>query len=300
MPSNLDCLTLSSCLKLASLSLFLGTNRSIHYTVIHYFTKKKVMNNSMENQALSFVDLICETHLGLKRQGPGSAEVTRKALSFIDALPENAHIADLGCGTGAQTMILAQSTSGTVIAMDLLSPFVDVLNNNAEALGLEDRVRGMVGSMDDLPFKEEEFDLIWSEGAIDNLGFEKGLRYWNSYLKPGGYVAVTSPTWLSDEHPKEVEKLWADAGSNGLETIEQQLSVLQSTGYSFVAAFTLPEYCWIENYFEPREEAGKLLLNNYPDNEMVVEFIQSDRREVELYKQYKQHYGYVFFIGRKY
>jgi hypothetical protein len=40
--------------------------------------------------------------------------------------------------------------------------------------------------MDDLPFKEEELDLIWSEGAIYNIGFEKGLREWRKYLKKMG------------------------------------------------------------------------------------------------------------------
>ena len=32
-------------------------------------------------------------------------------------------------------------------------------------------------------YQKEEFDLIWSEGAIDNIGFEKGLNYWNGFLK---------------------------------------------------------------------------------------------------------------------
>ncbi len=48
------------------------------------------------------------------------------------------------------------------------------------------QVKCVVGSMDDLPFKEEELDLIWSEGAIYNIGFEKGLREWRKYLKKMG------------------------------------------------------------------------------------------------------------------
>ena len=48
--------------------------------------------------------LINEFFTGLERQGPGSAEETIKALGFIGPLSSKAKIADLGCGTGFQTM----------------------------------------------------------------------------------------------------------------------------------------------------------------------------------------------------
>lgn len=253
----------------------------------------------MEEESPSFLELICETHLSLDRQGPGAQEITLKALSFIGDLSENARVIDLGCGTGTQTMTLAEHISGSIVGLDLLPPFVDAFNSKAKALGLDDRVHGMAGSMDDLPFSKEEFDLMWCEGAIDSLGFEKGLRYWNNFLKPGAYVAVSSPSWFDSEHPEEVERLWIEAGSSGLDTVDHQIALLQQTGYAFVAAFALPEYCWIDNYFTPREAADRNLLNKYPGNETVAEFVESDQREVELYMQYKQHYGYVFYIGRK-
>ena len=71
---------------------------------------------------------------------------------------------------------------------------------------------------DSLSFQKEEFDLIWSEGAIDNIGFEKGLTYWNGFLKKNGYVVVTCPSWFTRERPAEAEKFWADSGS-GIDTI---------------------------------------------------------------------------------
>jgi len=53
------------------------------------------------------VNLIVEYFSNINRQGPGSPEVTLKALSFTDDLSAEAHVADLGCGTGGQTMTLA-------------------------------------------------------------------------------------------------------------------------------------------------------------------------------------------------
>ncbi|HBC37405.1 MAG TPA: SAM-dependent methyltransferase, partial [Porphyromonadaceae bacterium] len=51
---------------------------------------------------------ICEYFTNVERQGPGSPEVTLKAFSFIEPLTDTARIADIGCGTGGQTMTLAQ------------------------------------------------------------------------------------------------------------------------------------------------------------------------------------------------
>ncbi len=253
---------------------------------------------TIENKQISIMDLLIESHIGLERQGPGSPEATIKALSFLDALAADSRVADLGCGTGGQTRTLAQHIKGSIVGVDLFPAFIDVFNERAKKHNLQDRVRGIVGSMENLPFKKEEFDVIWSEGAIDNIGFEKGVRYWNSFLKKGGYLAVTSPAWFTAGHIAEVDAFWRDAGSC-LDSVEDTISILQKSGYSFVAAFALPENCWTDNYFTPRMDAEKTLLEKYAGNKIVVDYIENNKHEMDLYKKYKQHYGYVFYIGRK-
>ena len=61
---------------------------------------------SNKNKSIHEFDfnLICEYFSTTERQGPGSPEVTIKALSFIDNLTNESHIADIGCGTGGQTV----------------------------------------------------------------------------------------------------------------------------------------------------------------------------------------------------
>ncbi|MDD5221128.1 MAG: class I SAM-dependent methyltransferase [Candidatus Pacebacteria bacterium] len=242
--------------------------------------------------------LISELHLGLERQGPGSSEMTIKALSFLDNLNENSRVADLGCGTGGQTMILAQNMTGNITGLDFLPGFIDIFNNNAKKLNLQERVKGIVGSMENLPFQKEEFDAIWSEGAIANIGFEKGLNYWKNFLKKGGYVALTYESWFTDERPAEIEKWWTDNVPE-ISTIGHNILTIQKSGYIPVAAFILPEECWTDNYFIPRETASKALLEKYAGDKTVEDFIAKMRYEAELYSKYKQYYGYVFYIGKK-
>jgi ubiquinone/menaquinone biosynthesis C-methylase UbiE len=242
--------------------------------------------------------LINEYFVRLERQGPGSPEATIRASGFIDDLSNDSKIADLGCGTGGQTMVLAQNAKGTITALDLYPGSIDKLNVNAEKIGLQNRVKGIVGSMDNLPFKNEEFDLIWSEGAIANIGFKKGLNYWKDFLKKGGYIAVTYESWFTDERPAEIEKWWVDAVPE-ISTIGHNISIMQKIGYILVAAFTLSENCWIDNYFIPQKARQEEFLKKHAGNKAVGAFIAFMKREAELYSKYKQYYGYVFYIGKK-
>jgi hypothetical protein len=195
-------------------------------------------------------------------------------------------------------MVLAQSIPGNIIGVDQVPEFIEIFNNNAKKRNLGERVTGVVGSMENLPFQKEGFDLIWSEGAIDAIGFEKGLSHWHGFLKRNGYIAVTCPSWLTDERPAEVDRFWGEAGSS-LDFVGHNIAILQKCGYSFVASFTLPEECWTDNYCVPREAAEQALLKKYAGNKMAEDYIEDEKYEVELYSKYKQHYGYVFYIGKK-
>lgn len=256
----------------------------------------------MENEQISVHDfdknVICEYFAGLERQGPGSPESTIKALSFINNFSSELKIGDFGCGTGGQTLLLAQNTAGNIIGVDRYAGFIDIFNSNAKKLNLQDRMNGIVGSMENLPFQKEEFDLIWSEGAIASIGFEKALNYWKGFLKKNGYIAVTYESWFTNERPAEIEKWWLDAVPE-ISTIGQNISIMHKAGYIPVAAFTLPENCWIDNYFIPQKPRQDEFLKKYAGNKNIEDFIGFMRREAELYSKYKQYYGYVFYIGKK-
>jgi len=100
------------------------------------------------------VDLLLETHIGLERQDPGSSEAVEQALGFLKPLNQFSKIADLGCGTGGQTLLLAKYLSGTITGLDMFSNFIDKLNENAQIHNLENRVTGITGSMENLPFQK--------------------------------------------------------------------------------------------------------------------------------------------------
>ncbi|MDR1056701.1 MAG: class I SAM-dependent methyltransferase [Prevotellaceae bacterium] len=253
-----------------------------------------------ENKTIRNFDfnLICEYFSNVERQGPGSPETTLKALSFIDNLTPKSLIADLGCGTGGQTMTLAQQTEGLITGLDLFPNFINIFKRNAHVLGLSDRVKGIVGSMDNLPFEKESLDLIWSEGAIYNIGFERGLKEWHKYLKTGGYIAVSEVSLFTTERPSEIDE-YCKLHFPDIDTISNKSAVMQKTGYILVATFIIPENCWIEHFYVPCCKIHEVFLKKHAGNKMAEELIVSELHDMEIYCKYKEFYGYVFYIGKK-
>lgn len=256
------------------------------------------MSNEIKSIHEFDFNLICEYYSNLERQGPGSPDVTIKAMSFIDNLTNESRIADIGCGSGGQTMVMAQNAMGSITGIDLFPIFIDLFNLNASKLNLQNRVKGIVGSMDNLPFQDEELDLIWSEGAIYNIGFERGLNEWRKYLKTGGYIAVSEASWFTQERPSEINDYW-NQEYPGINTIPNKVNQMQNAGYIPVASFILPENCWTEHFYTPQIKAEELFLKKYAGNKTAEEFIANCRHEVQMYHKYKKYYGYVFYIGKK-
>lgn len=196
-------------------------------------------------------------------------------------------------------MVLAQHAPGNITGVDLFPVFIDLFNQNAKKMNLQDKVKGIVGSMDNLAFGDEELDLIWSEGAIYNIGFERGLNEWRKFLKTRGYIAVSEVSWFTKERPAEIDEFWMDAYPE-IDTIPNKVAQLQNAGYIPIANFILPENCWTEHFYAPQVRAQEDFLEKNADNKSAVDFIANQRHETQLYNKYKEYYGYVFYIGKKF
>lgn len=200
------------------------------------------------------LELIVDFHKDAQRQGPGSECDTMRALELTGITQkENLKIADIGCGTGSQTIILAQNTNAQIVGVDLFPEFLDKLDDKAKELGLQDRIITLEKSMEDLPFDNDEFDIIWSEGAIYNMGFEAGVKNWKGHLKTGGYLCISEVTWITDSRPEELEAFWMQEYPE-VNNASSKIKILESNGLTLAGYFYLNQDSWIKNYYEPMEE----------------------------------------------
>ena len=141
----------------------------------------------------------------LPRQGPGSRASAKRALDLCTALPPAPAILDLGCGAGGQTFHLAELTSASIVAVDNHAPNIERLVAGARERGLSERIRAMVGDISKPNHPTASFDLIWSEGALYNIGIENALKLYAPLLRPGGYMAFTEAVWRKENPPKAVK-----------------------------------------------------------------------------------------------
>ncbi|MCP5060889.1 MAG: class I SAM-dependent methyltransferase [Ignavibacteriae bacterium] len=245
------------------------------------------------------IELLVDFHKDAERQGPGSSVETMKALNLIGVdKNEPLKIADIGCGSGSQTITLAQNTNGQITAVDLFPEFLEKLDNKAKELGLNNRITTLKKSMDNLPFDNEEFDIIWSEGAIYNMGFETGVKEWKNYLKTSGYLAVSEITWITNSRPNEIEEHWNNEYPE-IDTASNKIKILEQNGFSPVGYFILPESSWIDNYYQPIEERIDDFLKKHSNSKIAKSIVNGEIEEIRKYKKYKDFFSYGFYIAKK-
>jgi ubiquinone/menaquinone biosynthesis C-methylase UbiE len=149
--------------------------------------------------------------------------------------------------------------------------------------------------MMELPFDEDSFDLIWCEGGIYIIGFEKGLTEWKPLLKAGGCVAVTNVTYLKNDIPDELRRFWEPAYPE-IATVDKFLEKVERAGYKILNYFVLPEAAWMDEYYTPMETRLKDLRVKYVNNSEALGIIEESQREIDLYRNFSDCYGYVFYV----
>jgi ubiquinone/menaquinone biosynthesis C-methylase UbiE len=243
-------------------------------------------------------DLFYSIFEGLPRLGPGDDASTRKAFYSLPAFSQQAHILDIGCGTGNQTLELARLSPSQVLALDNHEPYLRRLSQRARKENLGKKITTIKGDMHNLPFSEAEFDLIWSEGSIYIIGFEKGLREWRKYLKSRGYLVITELIWLHDQPPREATDFWGNEYPDMQSDGECKDRINQS-GFQLIRDFLLPREAWWEGYYQPLEQQVIHLKKEYAGHPSMLNLLDLVETEIRIYKEYNAHFGYAFYIMQK-
>lgn len=239
--------------------------------------------------------LLVELHRSQRRQGPGGEAETLRALEMAGLdRSRRLDVADIGCGTGAASLVLARELDARIAAVDLFPQFLEALVSRARRQGVAERIDPVAASMDALPFSDGSFDVIWSEGAVYVMGFEAGIRAWWPLLRPGGILVVSEITWLTEERPAEIEDFWSREYPE-IGTAVAKTACLERAGYTPIGTFVLPERCWTENYYRPLQDRLARFLHNAEAHGLVA----AERREISLYEQYHRYYSYGFYVARK-
>jgi len=187
---------------------------------------------------------------------------------------DNPKILDIGCGTGIPTIELAKISGGDIVAIDIDQNALDVLSKRVEDLGLKDRIKVLNRSLLDIRFSIERFDIIWAEGVIQFIGFEKALQKWYELLKINGNLVIHD-----------------DLGG-----MEKKLKSIPKCGFELIKYIKLPDDAWGVDYFEPLEKRINELSIKYGNNSTFLEEIKSYQNEIDNYKANPELFRSIFYI----
>lgn len=201
---------------------------------------------------------------------------TERAFRMLPEL-DSPRILDVGCGSGIPTLELARLCDGEIIGVDIDRGLLRKLARRIEREGLADRVKVVEGSLFDLDFPEEWFDVIWAEGSIAQIGFERGLRVWGRFLKSGGFLVVHD-----------------DIGD-----LAEKLELISRWGYALLEHFTLSNDVWWDAYYGPLEERVQEIRSRGGEDSDVAALLDREQEEIEMFRKNPERYRSVFFVMQK-
>jgi len=200
---------------------------------------------------------------------------TRKAFRMLPAMAQP-RILDIGCGNGVPTLELARLSDGEIIGLDRDRSLLDEAARKAEKAGVADRVKIVKASMANMKFPAGSFDIIWAEGSIAAIGFNRGLKEWRRFLKPGGFLVV---------HDEKGD-------------VKRKLKHISNCGYQVLRWFIVEESAWGAEYYAPLEKLIRDWGIRYAHEPRVLEALRKDQREMEWFKRNPGRISSVFFVMR--
>ena len=201
---------------------------------------------------------------------------TRKAFKLLPQL-DHPRILDIGCGSGVPTLELARLSNGEIVAVDSDAAALQILDSRIKKLKLSGRVKTLNCTIAEMKFPLPSFDLIWAEGSIFVLGFEKSLRAWRPLLMPRGFLVM---------HDEKGD-------------VEAKLKTIAGCGFALLSYFCLDRHVWWDEYFAPLEKLIKETQNRSEAGvEPDAEVLQA-QKDLEIFKDNPQASESACFIMQR-
>ena len=164
-------------------------------------------------------------------------EATVEMASLLNLQPST-KVLDAGSGLGGPSRYLASEYGCHINGIDLSGAFCDVARSFARRFGFEDRLSYQQGSVLDLPFADDSFDVTWTQHVSMNIENKTGFfTELARVLKPDGMLACYDIIAGSGE-PIDFPAPWAKTQKiSFLATAEEQkraITYLLWIGYSIV------------------------------------------------------------------
>jgi hypothetical protein len=130
------------------------------------------------------------------------------------------------------------------------------------------------------------------------MGFQNGLRKCHELLKTQGYLAVTEAVLFTTPLPAALQQFW-DEMYPVIQDVPGNIALIQNEGFQLLGHFPLPKTSWTDAYYVPMRNSINHLKKNYQATPAALQVFAEFEKEIKMYEQYSDYYGYEFFIMQK-
>ena len=210
---------------------------------------------------------------------PFRERLNKYSIKAFRALPtlDRPRVLDIGCGSGVPTIELAKLSNGEIVGIDIDQLELDKFEKKIQDEGLSSRVKAVNCTLFKLDFPDESFDIVWSEGSIFVIGFERGLKEWGRVLKPGGFMVV----------------------HDQINDVKNKLTIISKCGYTLLDHFILDFDIWWTDYYGLLEEHLNELREQHSHDPQALQVIKKHQDEIDMVKKHPTRELSVCFIMRK-
>ena len=211
-------------------------------------------------------------------------------------------VLDAGCGSGLTACHLAKTVGCKIIGVDISSEMIEKAGLRAEKEGVSHLVEFRVADVNNLPFKDNSFDLVMAESITVFLDKVKVYKEFYRVLKPEGRVAdleMALQAELPSDLRTQLERCYG-SGTNPL-LLEEWRNALVQAGFVDVE---------IKNPQALRSNNGNILLNELKKDWLLIKDLASKvstqpglvsrlQQNAGFMKRYQGYFGFALFCGRK-
>lgn len=250
---------------------------------------------------------------GVETLHPGGFDLSKRIGELVQFTPST-HVLDVSSGKGAFACMYARGFGSRITGLEFNPHFVDIARKRAQSEGVTDKVEFKTGDSRNLPFQDNEFDVVVNECAVGLTAISAPQRVLDEMVRVtrlSGTVVIHESTWLKKISAEERQNASTRLGTTPY-TVDEWKQMLIKAGVVPTiiedwsrpenAAKIRPDHLWNPknpmSLFSTREKFVMLprLILKYglgPVLELYPGFKKISRYSMENYL------GYVLIVASK-
>jgi ubiquinone/menaquinone biosynthesis C-methylase UbiE len=188
--------------------------------------ENKSMRDQMEKMAPSYDAYMRKATFGRER-------ILRDMTVSMAGVKEGDSVLEVGCGTGTLTLAAKRQAgpSGKVVGIDVIPRMIEL--SKQKAAQANEQITFQLGSIDDIPFPENHFDVLLCSFMIYHMSEttrRKGLTEIHRVLKPNGRLLVLDMVSPRQPLPRAIAQMLF--GGMLQHDLQDLLTLMEASGFS--------------------------------------------------------------------